>query len=210
MDRIEIMERKPQWDNQQQGPQIRKPNFRKNPNTNKSREGPLDQQIRPPFQENYVENSHQNEEDEDTQINLMGINDGNTIFLTQEEQELCMLQQLKLQSGESFDYKQGYEFAINEVHKQYNLRSKKKTKAPTNKTVQTQTKKTVGAPATKVLQILSRESEKAFTPKIAASPKIVEIIDTAVKTSTDIQKSVAFKTSKYVQKSIDTQVSNAI
>ena len=37
MDRLENMERKPQWDNQQQGPQIRNPNFRKNPNTSKSR-----------------------------------------------------------------------------------------------------------------------------------------------------------------------------
>jgi len=96
----------------------------------------------------------------------MGINDGNIIFLTQEEHELCMLQQLQLQSGESFDYKQGYEFSINEVHKQYNLRSKKNTEAPTNKTAQTQTKKTVGAPGTKVLQILSRETQKTFTLKI--------------------------------------------
>ena len=35
MDRLENMERKPLWDNQQQGPQIRNPNFRKNPNTGK-------------------------------------------------------------------------------------------------------------------------------------------------------------------------------
>ena len=90
------MERKPQWDNQQQGPQIRNPNFRKNPNTGKSREAIADQLIRPPFQENYAESSHQNEEDQETQINLMGINDDNTIFLTQEEQELYMLQQLQL------------------------------------------------------------------------------------------------------------------
>ena len=128
MDRLEIMERKPQWDNQQQGPQIRNPNFRKNPNTGKSRESTPDQQIKSPFQENYAESSHQNEDDEDTQINLMGINDDNTIFLTQEEQELYMLQQLQLESGESFDYKQGYKISINEVHKKYNLRSKKTQK----------------------------------------------------------------------------------
>ena len=121
MDRLENMERKPQWDNQQQGPQIRNPNFRKNTNIGKSRESTLDQKIRPPFQENYAKSSHQNEEDEDTEIKLMGINDDNTIFLTQEEQELYMLQQLQLEFGESFDYKQGYEFSINEVQKQYNL-----------------------------------------------------------------------------------------
>ena len=55
----------------------------------------------------------------------MGINDDKTIFLTQEDQELFQMQQLQLDSGESFDYKQGYEFAINELHSQYNLRSKK-------------------------------------------------------------------------------------
>ena len=81
MDRLDNMERKPQWDNQQQGPQIRNPNFRKNTNTGKSRELAPDQTIRPPFQENYAEISHQNEDDEDT-INIMGINDDNTIFLT--------------------------------------------------------------------------------------------------------------------------------
>ena len=79
MDRLDNMERNPQWDNQQQGPQIINPNFRKNTNTGKSRESTLDQTIRPPFQENYAESSHQNEYDEDT-INLTGINDDNTSF----------------------------------------------------------------------------------------------------------------------------------
>ena len=71
MDRLESMERKPHWDNQQKGPQIRNPNFRKNTNTGKSRESTPDQTIRPHFQENYAESYHQNEDDEDTQINLM-------------------------------------------------------------------------------------------------------------------------------------------
>ena len=133
MDRLDNMERKLQWDNQQQGPQIRNPNFRKNTNTGKSRESTPDQTIRPPFQENYVEISHQNEDHEDTQINLMGINDDNTIFLTQEEHELYELQQLQLESGESFDYKQGYEYIINEFHRQYSLRSKKNVEPYTKK-----------------------------------------------------------------------------
>lgn len=51
----------------------------------------------------------------------------------------------------------------------------------------------MGAPATKVLQILSRDTQKTFIPKIVATPKIVDITDTTVKTS------------KYVQKLIDTQ-----
>ena len=58
----------------------------------------------------------------------MGIDEENTIFLTQEDQELLELQQLKVESSESFDFKQGYDFAINEIHSQYNLRDKKTMK----------------------------------------------------------------------------------
>ena len=83
MDRLDNIERRPQWDNQQQGPQIRNPIFRKNTNTGKSRESTPDQTIRSHFQENYAKISHQNENDEYTEINLMGINDDNTIFLTE-------------------------------------------------------------------------------------------------------------------------------
>ena len=54
-----------------------------------------------------------------------------------------MLQQLQLESGESFDYKKGYDFSINEVHKKYNLRSKKNAESPTKKIAQTHTKKIV-------------------------------------------------------------------
>ena len=45
---LENMERENQWENQQQQPPIRNPNFRKNPNAGKN--ATLDQQIRPPFQ----------------------------------------------------------------------------------------------------------------------------------------------------------------
>ena len=48
MDRLENMERKPQWENQQ-GPQIRNPKFRKNPNTGKTRDAIPDQHVRLPF-----------------------------------------------------------------------------------------------------------------------------------------------------------------
>jgi len=69
-----------------------------------------------------------------------------------------MLQQLQIQSGESFDYKQGYDSAIFEVHKQYNLRSKKNADIPdqTKKSVQNQPKKIKEATVSKILQILPR------------------------------------------------------
>lgn len=57
-----------------------------------------------------------------------------------------MLQQLRLESGESFDSKQGYKSAIYEVHKQYSLRSEKKNETPTKILIQTQTKKIIEAP----------------------------------------------------------------
>lgn len=75
----------------------------------------------------------------------MGLNNEDSIFLTQEEQELYMLQQLKLESGESFDHRQGYEYAIYEFHKQYSLRRKNNTKVPIKISAQTQTKKRVEA-----------------------------------------------------------------
>lgn len=115
MDRIEFIERKPHQDNQQ-APPVRNSNLRKNQNQNNCNEP--DQNIRPPFQENYVETSHQEDPEIDTQINLMGLDDEETLFLTQDDQELYMLQQLQTQTRESFNYKQGYDSDIFEVHKQ--------------------------------------------------------------------------------------------
>lgn len=98
----------------------------------------------------------------------MGTNDEETVFLTQDEQELYLLQQLQIESGESFDYKKGYDFSIFEVHKQYNLRSKKNVDVPnqTKKTVQNQPKKIKEAPVSKILQILPRENPKPSSPTI--------------------------------------------
>lgn len=67
----------------------------------------------------------------------------------------------------------------------------------------------MGALSSKVLQILSRETQKTFASKIAASPKIVDTIDATVKTSTDIQKSTAVKTSKEFQPLNTIQISIA-
>jgi len=49
----------------------------------------------------------------------------NRFFLTQEDQEAHILKQFQTQSGETFDFREGYDIAIYEVHKQYNLRSRK-------------------------------------------------------------------------------------
>lgn len=89
-----------------------------------------------------------------------------------------MLQQLQLESGESFDFKQGYESAIYEVHKQYSLRSKKNNETPIERSIQTQTKIIKEAPVNKVLQILPRGTLETSTSKI------VDITSTETQTKT--------------------------
>ena len=113
-----------------------------------------------------------------------------------------MLQQLQLEYGDSFDYKQGYEFTIYEFYKQYSLRSKKNTKSPTKKKIQTQTKKTIEAPVSKVLQILPRETQKTSTPNI------VDITFADTQTSTAAKNSTATQTvpdKKVESKTVETQ-----
>jgi len=75
---------------------------------------------------------------------------------------------LQTQSGELFDYKQGYDSAIFEVHKQYNLRSKNNTDTPdqTKKTMPNQPKKIKAALVTKTLQILPRSNQNPPGPTI--------------------------------------------
>ena len=80
-DRVETIERKSSWEGQPSN-NARNPNFRKNQNPNVGKIGP-DQNIRPPFQENYSEASTSSEPIEDPHINLMGLNSGQPIFLTQ-------------------------------------------------------------------------------------------------------------------------------
>ena len=67
-DRVETIERKSPWDGQPSNAG-RNPNFRKNQNLNTGKTAP-DQNIRPPFQENYAQASTSDEPLENTQINL--------------------------------------------------------------------------------------------------------------------------------------------
>ena len=107
-DRVETIDRKSPW---------RDPNFRKNQNPITGKTGP-NQNIRPPFQENYAKASTSDGPTKDTQINLMGLNNEQQVFLTQEDQEAHSLKQFQTQSVESFDFREGYHTTIYEVHKQ--------------------------------------------------------------------------------------------
>jgi hypothetical protein len=145
MERITVSDRNPPRDNTP-APQVRNPNFRRNPPQIRQRDprdqreqrGP-DQQIKPPFQENYVdEGGEVIEELEDTHINLMGIHDNEAIFLNQEEQELFLLNQTKVSEEAEDAEQQAFENDIFEVHRQYNLRSKKTEGNSSKKTTETQ------------------------------------------------------------------------
>jgi ribonuclease HI len=197
MERLTVSDRNPPRENPP-APQVRNPNFRRNPPQIRQRDprdqreqrGP-DQQIRPPLQENYAdEGGEVIEELEDTHINLMGIHDNEAIFLTQEEQELFLLNQTKVSEEAEDAEQQAFENAILEVHRQYNLRSKKTEGNSPKKTTETQkvveTKKTpepstektpekttaektpeknnADAPVKKKLTILKRPSQPEVSP----------------------------------------------
>ena len=118
--RVESVERKSSWEGQQPN---RSPNLRKNQNPNVGRVSP-DHDVRPPFQENYTEASPPSEPTEETHMNLLDLKGEQQIFLTREDQDDHEISQFQTKTGESFDFKQGYDSAIYEVHKQYKLRTR--------------------------------------------------------------------------------------
>jgi hypothetical protein len=143
MERLTISDRNPPRENPP-APQVRNPNFRRNPPQIRQRDPRdqrekrgLDQQIRPPLQENYVDEGEEViEELDDTHINLMGIHDNEAIFLTQEEQELSLLNQTKVSEEAEDAEQQAFENAILEVHRQYNLWSKMTEGSSPKKTIE--------------------------------------------------------------------------
>ena len=108
MDILQINDRNPPRENHP-APHIQNPNLRRNPPQIRQREPKdqreqrdLDQQIRPPLQENYVDEGEEiTKELYDIHINLMGVNDNDSIFLSQEEHELFLLSQTKVDAEES-------------------------------------------------------------------------------------------------------------
>ena len=72
-------------------------------------------------------------------MNMLGVNNEDIFFLTEEEQGIFT--PYEEESLESEDYKQGFENAIMEVHKQYDLRSKKNQDTPKRKTSEISSRK---------------------------------------------------------------------
>jgi hypothetical protein len=171
LERSNISDRNPLRDDTP-APQIRNPNFRRNPPQIRQRD-PRDQReqrgpdppIRPPLQENYVDSDGEViEELEDTHINLMGLHDNEAIFLTQEEQELFLLNQTKV-SGETDGAGQlTWEDDILEVHRQYDLRSKKTEGNSPRRTTETQKAAETQKTPEKTTAGKSSEKGKTDTP----------------------------------------------
>ena len=119
---------------------------------------------------------------EDTHINLMGIHDNEAIFLTQEEQELFLLNQTKVSGETEVAGQPTWEDDILEVHRQYNLRSKKAEGSVPRKTSEApkiaMTQKTpektpagkstekgkIEAPVKKSVTILKRPAQSEVSP----------------------------------------------
>lgn len=96
------------------------------------------------------------EEVEENQINLMGTNEDDSDFLTQEEYELFLLTQMELESEEYDDYKNRFENAILEVHRQYNLRSKKNNDNSKKKDLNNSRKKNLESNPNKIVESSKR------------------------------------------------------
>ena len=121
-ERVENVERKASWEVQQSNT-IKNPNFRRTQNTNAGRPN-QEHDIRPPFQDNYVEGSTSSEPIEDTHMNLMDLKGEHQTILSQEDQNEPDYNHFQTKSGESFDFKQGYDTVVYEVQKQYKLRTR--------------------------------------------------------------------------------------
>jgi hypothetical protein len=94
----------------------------------------------------------------------MGIHDNETIFLTQEEKELFLLNQTKVSEEAEDAGQQAFENAILEVHRQYNLQSKKTEGNSSKKMVETQKVAETEKTPEKTTAEKDSEKSKADTP----------------------------------------------
>lgn len=130
LERIKLNERTPPRENQANSQnRNRAQNFRRDTSQIKQREN--NQQIRPPFQQNCVdEEEGEIIEPEESHINLIGSDNEDDVFLTKEEQGFFSSDQTDTNHEDFEDYCLGFENSIMEVHRQYFLRRKKNLDTP--------------------------------------------------------------------------------
>ena len=136
MKKMNILERAQSRENQS-APQNRNQsqnqnqNFRRNQPQNRQRED--DQQIRPPFQENYVnEDEETNEQTEDEHMNMLGASNEDSDFIYERKQGLYTPYDDRRPKTEY--YEPDFENTIIGSLKQYDLRSKNNSETPNKKT----------------------------------------------------------------------------
>lgn len=143
MERINLNERTPPRENQP-NPQNRNrnQNFIRYPPQIRQRE--IDQQIRPPFQDNYMdEEERETEQPEENVVNLIGSDNEGDVFRIEEEQGLFSWNKNDRKNyEESEEYNLGFKNDIMEVHRQYDLRSKNNQEASKTNKQETAIKKT--------------------------------------------------------------------
>jgi hypothetical protein len=100
----------------------------------------------------------------------MGIHDIKAIFLTQEEQKLFILSQIEVTKEAEETEQKAFENSIMEVHRQYNLRSKKTDENSPKKVTETkktfQTKKAPKPSTKKILEKGNAETPLKRNPTI--------------------------------------------
>ena len=133
---------------------------------------------------------------EDTQINLMGLNSGQQIFLTQEDQEAHTLGQFQMQSGEPFDFKEGYDTTVYAVHKQYNLRSRRVDISDDNK------QKSIKQPTKTKL----KDSHIQTTPEPISNPNTLIVEDVSAKQKSDQHPPPIFPLEKIIEETLENGV----
>jgi len=169
MEKISLNERTPPRENQF-NPQNRNRNhnFRKDPPQIRQREN--DQQIRPPFQDNYVdEEEREPGELKENHVNIIGSNDKDKNFLTKEEKRMFSSKPNEKSYEDSEDYKLGFENTILEVHRQYDLRRKKNQDVPKTNQSNTGVRKTPEHIPKRTTENTSTMAKKADLNKLKTS-----------------------------------------
>jgi hypothetical protein len=100
----------------------------------------------------------------------MGIHDDESIFLTQDEHDLFFLSQTKVNKEVNKIEHEAFENSIMEVHRNYNLRSRKENDNPPKMSAETkkvvETKKISENPPKKILERIIVEASTPKSPKI--------------------------------------------
>ena len=162
LEKINLNDRVPPRENQNKN---RNQNLRRDPNQDRQRDN--DQQIRPPFQQNCVDQEEEREVErlEENHVNLIGSESETNVFLIEEEQGFLSSEQTEYNNEDYEDYRLGFENAIMEVHKQCNIRRKGSPYISNDKNTSTVVKRTLENKPKKTASNINIVAKKTNTNK---------------------------------------------